>query len=109
MLRDSCRVLGGIPSRFPDLATARKVNIDFPLAGSQAFISALTPLPKRQKFNFVYCSGRAARRDLEKKYWFFNDARKIKVFIPPLFHSPLLSPSKNMTDGIFNREKSRTS
>jgi hypothetical protein len=67
-----------------------KVNIDFPLTGSKALISALMPLPKGQKFHFVCCSGQAGSRDLEKKQWFFNDARKIKVAV---FSLPLSQES----------------
>jgi len=80
------RALGGIPQKFPDLATAQKVNIDFPYAAAQAFISLLGPemRSRKAKFRFLYVSGKAADRDLEKKHRWFHDARHIKVAIPSL-------------------------
>lgn len=80
------RALGGIPSRFPDLATARKVNIDYPLAAAKAFVETLAPgLGPGKKFRFIYVSGHAVDRDLSKQHRFFNDAIHIKVclsFLP---------------------------
>ncbi|KAH6716172.1 hypothetical protein BKA61DRAFT_602659 [Leptodontidium sp. MPI-SDFR-AT-0119] len=71
--------LGGIPSRFPDLATARKVNIDYPLAAAKAFVETLAPgLGPGKKFRFIYVSGHAVDRDLSKQHRFFNDAIHIK-------------------------------
>ncbi len=72
--------LGGIPSRFPDLATAKKVNIDFPFEAAKAFIAHLCPqLQEGKKFRFLYVSGHAVSRELEKKHLLFNDARHIKA------------------------------
>ncbi|KAL2065726.1 hypothetical protein VTL71DRAFT_3396 [Oculimacula yallundae] len=70
--------LGGIPSRFPDLATARKVNIDFPLAAAKAFAEKLARQLSAKIFRFVYVSGHAVDRDLSKQHRFFNDAIHIK-------------------------------
>ncbi|KAG4438935.1 hypothetical protein IFR05_005561 [Cadophora sp. M221] len=71
--------LGGIPSRFPDLATARKVNIDYPLAAAKAFVETLAPgLGPGKKFRFLYVSGHAVDRDLSKQHRFFNDAIHMK-------------------------------
>jgi hypothetical protein len=77
----SNRALGGIPQKFPDLATAKKVNIDFPYAAAQNFTSLLGPelRSKNAKFRFVYVSGKAADRGLEKQHRWFHDARHIKV------------------------------
>ncbi|KUJ14362.1 uncharacterized protein LY89DRAFT_736408 [Mollisia scopiformis] len=71
--------LGGIPSRFLDLETARKVNIDYPFEAAKAFIERLCS-PGR-KFRFLYVSGHAVHRDLEKKNGLFNDAIRIKAEI----------------------------
>ncbi|CZR63958.1 uncharacterized protein PAC_13855 [Phialocephala subalpina] len=71
--------LGGIPSKFPDLATAKKVNIDYPFEAAKAFIEHLAPqVPGGGKFRFLYVSGHAVDRNLEKKHWVFNDAIHIK-------------------------------
>lgn len=72
--------LGGIPSQFPDLATAKKVNIDYPFEAAKAFIEHLAPqVPGGGKFRFLYVSGHGVSRDMEKKHWLFNDAIHIKV------------------------------
>ncbi|KAH7386189.1 hypothetical protein BKA64DRAFT_680342 [Cadophora sp. MPI-SDFR-AT-0126] len=71
--------LGGIPSRFPDLATARKVNVDYALAAAKVFVETLSPqLSTGKKFRFLYVSGHAVDRDLSKQHRFFNDAIHIK-------------------------------
>ncbi|PVH79345.1 hypothetical protein DL98DRAFT_492929 [Cadophora sp. DSE1049] len=71
--------LGGIPSRFPDLATARKVNIDYALAAAKAFVGTLSPqISTGKKFRFLYVSGHAVDRDLSKQHRFFNDAIHMK-------------------------------
>ncbi|KAF8862619.1 hypothetical protein BDZ45DRAFT_585225 [Acephala macrosclerotiorum] len=72
--------LGGIPSQFPDLETAKKVNIDYPFEAAKAFIEHLAPqVPEGRKFRFLYVSGHAVDRDMEKKHWLFNDAIHIKM------------------------------
>jgi len=74
------RALGGIPSRFPDLATARKVNIDYAFVAAKVFVETLSPqLGPDKKFRFLYVSGHAVDRDLSKQHRFFNDAIHIKV------------------------------
>merc|ERR1712225_107369 len=74
------RALGGIPSRFPDLATARKVNIDYAFVAAKVFVETLSPqLGPDKKFRFLYVSGHAVDRDLSKQHRFFNDAVHIKV------------------------------
>jgi len=71
--------LGGIPSRFPDLATARKVNIDYAFVAAKVFVETLSPqLGPDKKFRFLYVSGHAVDRDLSKQHRFFNDAIHIK-------------------------------
>jgi hypothetical protein len=87
------RALGGIPQKFPDLATAQKVNIDFPYAAAQAFISLLGPelRSKNAKFKFLYVSGKAADRDVEKQHRWFHDARHIKVTSLSLWNVHLLT------------------
>ncbi|KAH7317586.1 hypothetical protein BKA65DRAFT_465562 [Rhexocercosporidium sp. MPI-PUGE-AT-0058] len=75
--------LGGIPSRFPDLATARMVNIDYPLAAAKAFTETVAPgLGEGKKFRFLYVSGHAVDRDLSKQHRFFNDGIHIKACLP---------------------------
>lgn len=69
--------LGGIPSKFPDLETAKKVNIDYPFEAAKTFIPRLGK--KGSKFRFLYISGHPVHRDMEKKHWIFNDAIHIKV------------------------------
>lgn len=77
------RALGGIPSRFPDLATARKVNIDYAFVAAKAFAEILSPqVGQGKKFRFLYVSGHAVDRDLSKQHRFFNDAIHIKVSFP---------------------------
>lgn len=69
-----------MPHKYPDLATAKKVNIDYPLSAAQAFITL--PLSSGKKFRFWYVSGKAVEPDMSKPLWILEDARKIKVRNP---------------------------
>ena len=76
------RCLGGKVDDFPNLEAARKVGIDFTLAAANAFVKGICPTLQQQqtqKFRFVFCGGKGAEWDQEKKLWVFNDSRKLKV------------------------------
>ena len=68
-------------AKFPDAATARKVNVDFTLAAASAFAKTLVPpaMAEGSRFRFVYCSGWATENDLQKPLRFMRDSRRIKV------------------------------
>ncbi|KAI2463031.1 hypothetical protein F4781DRAFT_151262 [Annulohypoxylon bovei var. microspora] len=71
--------LGGRVPQFPDVETARKVSVDYTLAGAKAFIDELAPkLPGSQKFRFVFCSGKFAEWDQKKSLAMLGDTRRIK-------------------------------
>lgn len=73
------RCLGGKVEDFPDVETARKVGVDFALAAANAFVRSIAP--NGGKFQFVFCSGKGAEWDQQKKLWMFSDTRKLKVCI----------------------------
>jgi hypothetical protein len=59
---------------FANVATARKVQVSYVKAAAEAFVNGgLLPL------RWVFCSGAFAERDGEKKLWFIEETRKIKV------------------------------
>lgn len=74
------RCLGGKVEDFPDLETARKVGVEFALAAANAFVQGICPAlkQKREKFHFIFCSGKGAEWDQGKKLWVFPDTRKLK-------------------------------
>ncbi|KAI0008414.1 hypothetical protein F4779DRAFT_450959 [Xylariaceae sp. FL0662B] len=71
--------IGGRAYQFPDLETAKKVQVDFTLAAANAFLDALAPqLPEPQKFRFVFCSGKFAEWDQEKRLLMLPGTRRLK-------------------------------
>ncbi len=75
------RCLGGKVGDFGgDVQTARKVGVEYTLAGANALIEHLVPkLEMGKKFRFVFCSGRGAEQDPAKSLWMMKDTRLIKV------------------------------
>lgn len=74
--------LGGPGIHFPDIATARKVNIDYTLACAEVIAKQVIPyLESPGIFRFVLCSGAWAERDPSKwnSLWFLKDTRRYKV------------------------------
>ncbi|KFY00096.1 hypothetical protein V490_01474 [Pseudogymnoascus sp. VKM F-3557] len=71
--------LGGTAGKYPDVETAREVNIEYPLAAATAIIAGIrTKRDNGEKFRFLSVSGMAAVRDMSKKLWIFKDSRQIK-------------------------------
>ena len=69
---------------FPDVATLKKVQVDYTLTAAKAFVSALAPqLPEGRKFRFVFCSGRFSEWDQNKTLLFMGDSRRLKVCSVP--------------------------
>lgn len=88
------RSIGGPVSSFPDLATAKRVQIDYGVAAAKAFAEHVLPRSPSGKFRLVFCSAALACRDNQKKLWFESDTRHIKVG-----HSPrLMQPGKELTE-----------
>jgi hypothetical protein len=73
------RAIGGKANDFPDVQTAKKVQVDFTLAAANAFVEKLLPALDEKIFNFVFCSGGMASRDQEKSLWILQDTRRLKV------------------------------
>lgn len=74
------RAIGGRAGQFPDVQTAKKVQVDFTLAAANAFASKLLPvLDEGTNFKFVFCSGGLASRDQDISLWVLQDTRKLKV------------------------------
>jgi len=73
--------LGGPGMKFPDIATARKVNIDYTLACAEVIARQVVPYLAEPTFKFVLCSGAWAERDPSKwnSLWFLKDTRRYKV------------------------------
>lgn len=59
----------------PDNEIARKVSIDFTMAGARA----LTQKAAGRKMRFVYVSGFVSERDQSKSLWFLGEYRRIRV------------------------------
>lgn len=58
---------------------ARKVGVDYTLAGAQAMHDHLPAhVEGDKKFRFVFCSGMMAEWDQDRPLYFLNDTRKIK-------------------------------
>ncbi|OTB04889.1 hypothetical protein M426DRAFT_320470 [Hypoxylon sp. CI-4A] len=71
--------IGGRAYQFKDVETAKKISVDYTVAAAKAFIAELAPkLPQPQKFRFVYCSGKWAEWDQDKKPFTFGDTKRIK-------------------------------
>lgn len=77
--------LGGPGAHFPDIATARKVNINYPLACAEVIARQVIPYLERPIFRFVLCSGAWAERDPSKwqSLWFLKDTRRYKACDTP--------------------------
>jgi nucleoside-diphosphate-sugar epimerase len=72
--------VGGRATSFPDVATARKVSVDFTLAAARKFSTVLaSQIGDSRKFHFVFCSGWGAEMDPHKRLWMLADTRRIKV------------------------------
>jgi hypothetical protein len=86
-----CRSIGGRATQFADVATYRRVQVDFATAALGAFAAKLAPPlqqqqqqqgggeDKKKKFRFVFVSGKGAAWDQEKGLSFLEDTRKAKV------------------------------
>ncbi|KAL1874740.1 hypothetical protein VTK73DRAFT_268 [Phialemonium thermophilum] len=73
--------VGGRATQFSDVNTAKKVSVDYTIAAAKAFIAALAPellSRKGNKFRFVFCSGKFAEWDQQKRLSFMSDTRHIK-------------------------------
>ena len=69
-----------------DMDHYRKVNVEYTQAAVNTFATSLAPqLGPGEKFRFAYCSGIAAERDQEKKLWFMQEGRRIRVRLQHLF------------------------
>ena len=68
--------LRGAPIGYSDLAYARKVDVEFPVAAAKAFAG----MNGGRRFRFVLCSGIGAELDHEKPLGFIlRDTKRIKV------------------------------
>lgn len=77
------RTIGGRAPQFPDIETYRKVQVDYTLAGANAFAESLaSKLPEDKRFRFVFCSGKYAECDQDKPLAFLADTRHMKVWYP---------------------------
>ncbi|RSL83255.1 hypothetical protein CDV31_016852 [Fusarium ambrosium] len=71
--------IGGRAPQFPDIATYRKVQVDYPLTAAHEFEKYLAPgLLSNKSFRFIFCSGKYAEWDQEKSLSFMADTRLIK-------------------------------
>jgi hypothetical protein len=66
---------------FPDVDTARKVQVDYTLAFADACVKTLVPASPTKNFRFVFCSGAGAVRNEKqaRSLWFMRDTRTLKV------------------------------
>ncbi len=72
--------IGGKRADFPDLATAKKVNINYTIAAAKAFAEHLMPeLGPGKTFRFVLCGGAWAETDPNKWIFPLRETRLIKV------------------------------
>ena len=69
--------LGGKVEDFLDIATDRRVGIDYTLAAANAFALKLVPNLARRKFAFVFWSGNGAEQQQDARLWLFFDTRKL--------------------------------
>jgi hypothetical protein len=66
--------------KFPDSKTARLANVDYLHVAAKMLAEKIAPgLSGKRKFRFVYCSGSFTERDLNKKLYFLEESRKLKV------------------------------
>ncbi|KAG9235654.1 hypothetical protein BJ875DRAFT_373780 [Amylocarpus encephaloides] len=58
----------------------REINVTYPLTFIEAIRPYLRPelLSQQRKFNFIYISGLACERNMDRKLWVLSQARKIK-------------------------------
>ncbi|KAE9966940.1 hypothetical protein EG328_008511 [Venturia inaequalis] len=71
--------IGGRAGQFPDVQTAKKVQVEFTLAAANAFASKLLPaIDQAKDFKFVFCSGSLASRNQDTSLWLLRDTRKLK-------------------------------
>ena len=71
--------LGDKVEDFPDIATAKRVGIDYTLAAANALALNLAPQLAGRKFPFIFCSGNGAEQQHDARLWLFSDTRKLKV------------------------------
>ena len=57
----------------------RAVDLDYPLAFCESMEHALRTRPNGSRFRYVHLSGKFVRQNQEKKLWFMDGPRKIKV------------------------------
>ncbi|KAL9610211.1 MAG: hypothetical protein Q9204_009095, partial [Flavoplaca sp. TL-2023a] len=69
-------------SRVPDNDIARKICLDYTMAGARKITSICAATTAaaglKHKFRFVYLSGAAAERNQTKQLWFMRDYRRIR-------------------------------
>lgn len=76
---DTFRCIGGKVEDFPDIETAKKVQVHYTLAAANAFASRLLAKAPAGTFRFVFCSGAHAVRDENAHLWFQQETRRLKV------------------------------
>lgn len=54
-------------------------DLEYPLAFLESMARVLEAEPSRTQFRYVHLSGKFVRQDQEKKLWFLEKPRKIKV------------------------------
>jgi len=61
-------------------SSTREVHIDYTMAAANAFATTLaSTLDAGKKFRFIYLSGALAEKDQEKRLWFLENGRKMRV------------------------------
>lgn len=61
-------------------------NLEYPMAFQEQFVKLMTPRTDKNKFRFVFLSGKFVEQDQNKSLWFYWDARKVKVCIESSVH-----------------------
>lgn len=73
MFRDSADIFLARALR----AGSREVELDYPLAFTEAVRSSITN--EKQCFRYMHVSGVLAERNQEKPLWFLQEGRRVKV------------------------------
>lgn len=74
------RAVGGMVKKVGDFKTAQKINVEYPLALAELFVShAALSTKDGKKLRFVFTSGALTERDMNKTLWFLSESRKMKV------------------------------
>lgn len=99
--------IGGTASDYPDMETARTIQVEYPLAAAETFAQKLMAQHEGAHFRFVFCSAGMAERDSTKKLSFAAATRYLKVNDNPFFSLQRLLSSLILQDH-FTPEPSRT-